>query len=654
VAQMPGTDRLQTGVEVEWQLDAIDLRPVERWFAARSLAAEQASTTDIGAGVVHPPVLASVPGLEVVPGSAKRLVDVYFDTADWRLGRSGYVLRTRQRAGRFEATLKDLAPSVGGIRRRLEVTEALDSADLRNLGSEGPVGRRVHALAGTRVLVQVLEVRTRRRPYALQLHGADVGEVALDDTVIVAGEERHRIRLQRVEVEVLPAWVESLSPLVERLRQDCGLQPAMLSKFEAGLLGAGLFIPRPTDLGPTEISSASSVGDVAYAVLRKDAAAMLAHEPGTRLGEDPEPLHQMRVATRRMRAALKLFESVLPAAALRLHEELGWLAGVLGAVRDLDIQLERLDEWTEDMAGVHRQALDELGDLLVSRHATARATLLEALDSRRYERFVASLTSMLERSPSRRRPPPDVSALEGFPELIAGRHSDVAKAARRARRSGLVEDFHRLRIRCKRLRYAIEFTGDLYGGDVKRYAKHIAGLQDELGLIQDAETAASQLQAIALGPDGEPLSRATVFAMGMVAQRCTTEAERRLAKLPSAKHLLNPQGWSKAVEVMELRREEAAELAATASERAVDDPADGPSGVPGLARPVLPALAVQVPKTRARRPSARPTPRTARPTPRTAGPTPAAATSARNGDAEAQSAEPDKIVTPIRRRLAPS
>jgi CHAD domain-containing protein len=624
-----GTDRVMTGVEVEWQLDAIDLRPVERWFAARAAGGPSASggasaggtpahsgarrdagtsASQVDGAAARVPLLASVPGLEAIPAPAKRLVDSYLDTADWRLGRAGYVLRTRRRAGRLEATLKDLVPSANGLRRRLEVTEPLPSADIGDLDPDGPVGRRLRALAGARPLHQVLDVRTRRRPYALEVHGARVGEVALDDTVIVAGQDRHRIRLQRVEIEVLPPWVESLAPLVERLRQDCGLQPAALSKFEAGLLASGLVIPRHSDLGPTEISATSSVGDVAYAVLRKDAASMLAHEPGTRLGDDPESLHQMRVATRRLRAALALFGDVMPARAARVSEELRWLAGVLGSVRDLDIQLERLDGWTEHLPGEHRQALDELADLFARHYTTARAELIEALDSRRYERLVTSLTSLVGQRPSLRAAPGYVAALEALPNLVNARHGDAAKAARRARRSGVLADFHRLRIRCKRLRYAIEFTGDLYSGDVKRYAKTIAGLQDALGLVQDAEVAATRLNDIALSDEGEALSHATVFAMGMVAEHCNAEAASRLGNLPSTKNVINGAIWHKASHQMDERRAEAAELAVLATAaRAVANRAAADAAKPGRARTTLPNLAVP-PRKAVRRsgPSAQP------------------------------------------------
>jgi len=305
----------QSDVEVEWQLDALDLRPVERWLALRTGPAALAD---------------SIPGLGIVPGVPKRLVDVYVDTEDWRIGRAGYVLRVRRRAGRVETTLKDLSTATKGLRRRLEVTQPLPASGLAGLDRRGEVGRRVEALVGARPLKQVLEVRTRRRPFDLAIHDERVAELALDDTVIAIGHERRRLRLTRVEVEVQPAWVDTMQPFVERLRRECGLQPATLSKFEAGLMAAGLSIPSLPDLGSTGVNPATALGELAYRVLRKDAAAMLAQEPGTRLGEDIEALHQMRVATRRMRAALEMFADVLPVRAGRIRAELGWLAGVLG------------------------------------------------------------------------------------------------------------------------------------------------------------------------------------------------------------------------------------------------------------------------------------------------------------------------------------
>ena len=235
-------------IEVEWQFDALDLRPAERWFGALSGETVVQSMTHSAPEVVLSAVRAT-------PRPAERLVDTYFDTADWRIGRSGHVLRVRQRGGRAEATLKGLAQSTGGLRRRLEVTEQLPAAGVAALGVQGPVGWRLRALVGKRPLQTILEVRTRRRPYDLRLSEESVAEAALDETTIVVGDDLQPVRLQRVEVEVEPAWVERLTPMVDTLRRECGLQPAALSKFEAGLLGGRIADTSSAGSGPGVVHS---------------------------------------------------------------------------------------------------------------------------------------------------------------------------------------------------------------------------------------------------------------------------------------------------------------------------------------------------------------------------------------------------------------
>jgi CHAD domain-containing protein len=539
----PGESR--TDIEVEWQLDALDLRPVERWLASRT-----------GPTAVAVPI----PGLTIVAAAPKRLVDVYVDTEDWRMGRAGYVLRVRRRAGRVETTLKDLSTATKGLRRRLEVTQPLPASGLSGLDRTGEVGWRVEALAGARTLNQVLEVRTRRRPYDLEIHGERVGELALDDTVIAIGQERRRLRLTRVEVEVQPRWVDTMQPFVERLRRECGLQPATLSKFEAGLMAAGLSIPGPADLGPVGVSPDSTLGDLAYRVLRSQASVMLAHVSGTRLGEEIESLHQMRVATRRMRAGMDMFAAVLPVRAGRLRAELGWLAALLGEVRDLDIQLGRFDDWTEEMPGDHREALDELADLLAGHRVQARRALLEALDSRRYERLVSGLVAMLAQGPSLRSVAGRAPAVTRMPELIGERHRAARKAARRAKHTGAATDYHRLRIRCKRLRYSLEFASGLYDGELKGFVRQMTRLQDALGSMQDAAVASSRLQVIALTEEGASLSRAAIFAMGGVAGQYRSEAEHLLGDMPKLLKLLEGKEWKRARSLMELRQQAAPPL----------------------------------------------------------------------------------------------
>src|SRR5260221_5847779 len=92
------------------------------------------------------------------------------------------------------------------------------------------------------------------------------------------------------------------------------------------------------------VSPPATIGALAIQVLIRNAAEFEEHTPGALDGHDPEHVHEMRVATRRMRAALRLFGDVLPAEANSLNDELNWIAGQLGATRDLDVQVRRLRE----------------------------------------------------------------------------------------------------------------------------------------------------------------------------------------------------------------------------------------------------------------------------------------------------------------------
>lgn len=577
-------------MEVEWQFDALDLRPVERWLAALPLQSAGGSALPTTTALAKPP---------------RRLVDRYLDTEDWRIGRAGFVLRIRHRGRRDEATLKDSTPSgEGGLRQRLEVTEPLPDGGLADLGAEGPVGRRINAVAGQRSFRQVLEVRTRRRPFSLRVGGEEVAEVALDESVITVGPSQPPVRLRRVEVEVRPEWAADLEPLVVDLRNSCGLQPATLSKFEAGLLALGIHAPGPPDLGSTEVTPESTLGDLALAVIRRNLAELLAHEPGTRLGEDVEELHDMRVATRRLRAAIDFFADVLPARAQVLRAELGWLANVLGGVRDLDVQIGRMGDmarWVITDTATEGSPLDELQRLLTAQRTTARRALLDALDSTRWARLAAGLTTLV-RAGTRGRPPaagqPAVAAL---PQLVTPPHKAVLRAARRAGASGLATDFHRLRIRCKRLRYSLEFAAGVYGGRTEPFTRKLAKLQDSLGLMQDAEVATARLLALATatgtgGPEGG-LPPRTVFAMGAVAERYRAESAQLLAQMPKRLTLLKGKEWQHLADHMAAAQAESLaavpappgpeDLEAPPVEPAEGSPNGGGQGEPAVAEELL-------------------------------------------------------------------
>jgi CHAD domain-containing protein len=129
------------------------------------------------------------------------------------------------------------------------------------------------------------------------------------------------------------------------------------------------------------------------------------------------------------------------------------------------------------------------------------------------------------------------------------------KAAKRAKKSGAAADFHRLRIRCKRLRYSLEFSAELYAGRTSRYTKRLAALQDQLGLMQDSEVAAARLAAMAITE--AHLSPETIFVMGGVAQHHRREMDRLLRLLPEEVARAGGKAWAELLSLMERNRAEA-------------------------------------------------------------------------------------------------
>ncbi|MBA2693370.1 MAG: CHAD domain-containing protein [Rubrobacter sp.] len=535
-------------VEVEWQFDALDVRPVARWLEGFSSNSAKVS-----------------------PSGEKEMSDVYLDTDDWRMFRAGYALRIREKGGEIEATMKLVASSFdddGGVKKRREISESLSSNDPFELPkSGGPVGERVHALVGQKSIRTLFEVRTKRKTYeaAFDVDGAGgdgvdgeaaslaesvaatVAEVALDETEIPVGDGAPAV-LRRVEVEVESGTTDLVSPFVEELRRGCRLTPSTTSKFEAGLLASELSPPVEPDFGPTEVSSSMPVGEVAYAVMRGQFGKFLAHEPGTRIGEDSEELHDMRVTGRRLRAAMQIFKDALPVRSKKLRDELKWISGVLGEVRDLDVQLEQLEEWISDAAPDDREPLGELRDVLEERRTKERRAMLRALDSRRYAKFVETYSAFLVRGPARRSEYARRTVREVGPELITKRYRKFRKAGDVVEKGSPAEDYHELRKRGKRLRYALEFFSKIYGKPATDLTKSLKSLQDVLGDHQDAEVAMSQLRELALPAKerrGGAVSPRTVFVMGGISHRYETLVGELREEFPPAYSEVKGKRWKR-------------------------------------------------------------------------------------------------------------
>ena len=527
-------EEMQDIQEIEWQFDALDVRPVSRWLEGDSWGRDPA----------------------VAAGETREISDGYLDTDDWRIYRAGYALRIRRADGKkAEATMKRLASANGrtGLRSRREISEMLDDADPETLNAaSGPVGDRVRALTGPEALRPLFEVRTRRSTHPLMLDGFRVGEIALDETAIPLDDEEEPTRIRRVEIEVEPEALDRLEPFVERLREECRLSPAVASKYESGLFARGISPPASPDFGPTAVDGSLSTGEYAFRVLRNQFGIFLAHEPGTRIGEDPEELHDMRVATRRMRAAMKIFEWALPARTRAFRDSLKWVAGALGDVRDLDVQLGRLEDWVSEAAPEDQEPLLALRTVLEKQRAKARRAMLRVLDSRRYERLVTSFAGFLQKGPSRRAVGARQPITEAAPYLVRKPYRKVRTLGDPLTEESSGEEFHELRKKGKRLRYTLEFLSGIYGEPIKAFVEPLKDLQDVLGDHQDAEVATSHLRELGVATGrGRRLPPETIFVMGGISHRYEIQAHELSTQFPEAYRKAVRKKWKKIRGVLE-------------------------------------------------------------------------------------------------------
>src|ERR1700677_4325890 len=350
------------GREVEWQLASTALASVRRWLDEHGI----------------------VDGLVLEPRSTLEIFDTYYDTDDWRIHRAGFALRIRSEDGKSEATLKSLRSNRAEMADRRELSEMLESSESESIAkSSGPVGTRVHAVSGAHVLQPLFEVHTSRQRYAV--HAANdekpLGEIALDETVISRPHGQPQTSMQRVEVEAFTDAHEPLQSLVKTLRSGCSLESASDSKFSQGLKSVGLAPAPPPELAPTEVNASMRIDEVALANLRRYLSTWDLHEPGARLGDAPEELHDLRVAGRRLDAILRQFRESLPEPFARIRPTLRPVLRVLGDVRDLDVALLELDAFNSTLREADQAPLEPLKQHLRSQRARARTKMLSLLDS---------------------------------------------------------------------------------------------------------------------------------------------------------------------------------------------------------------------------------------------------------------------------------
>jgi len=259
----------------------------------------------------------------------------------------------------------------------------------------------------------------------------------------------------------------------------------------------------------------TSARAMALTELRRLIAAYRQHEPGARLGEDPEELHQLRVTARRIDATLGLFRRQLPAALVRARKPTKAVLRSLGAARDLDVQLSELAHYCAHLPEEERAAAEPLRTLLERERARARARMVRSLDAEPTRRWLDTLAQATSTEHSGANGAD--RAMVVMPERVRRRFRKLRKSVRKLRPKSSMEDYHLVRRRAKQLRYATECGSVMFGKPADDMLKALRRMQDKLGAHQDACMAQNRLAAIAADP-ASALPPTTLFLMGRLAE----------------------------------------------------------------------------------------------------------------------------------------
>jgi CHAD domain-containing protein len=353
----------------------------------------------------------------------------------------------------------------------------------------------VRAWVRTAPVQAVARLKTRRRRIELtDLGGKKVAEV-VDDEVSVLDDGRISSRFRELEVELGEgAPVGLADALVARLRAAGAGAPEVTPTIVRAL-GPRALAP-PDVVTPGALTLDSPARDVIHTAITASVLRLLAHDPGVRLGDDPEQVHQARVATRRLRSDLRTFRSLLvPEWDAALRSELQWLGAELGAVRDTEVLLELLRGKVVRLTDADRPVGEHLLGQLLRRWEETRVELLVALRSRRYAQLLDRLVDATH-APALL-PEADEPARTILPRLVRGPWRQLRRSVEALPEVPVDEQLHAVRIRAKRSRYAAEAVAPALGAPARRFAKAVAALQEVLGDHQDAVIAASWLRGVA-------------------------------------------------------------------------------------------------------------------------------------------------------------
>jgi inorganic triphosphatase YgiF len=433
--------------------------------------------------------------LGVARPSRARLLALYFDTPDGALARGQMALRLRRSGSRWKQTLKSGRSGEGGLHARDEWEfERPDASIDLALFAHTPLAQLCGAADLHNALKEVFRVEVTRTTWEVEVAPGTRVEVALDQ-----GEVRNAdgaSPVSEVEIEILEGEPREMFDFAGRLLEAAPLRPSAVTKAERGYRLVSGEKAAPVKARAARLDAGMTPIEAARATIASALAQLQANETGALHGTHPEYLHQMRVAMRRLRSALRAFRDVLDREFVRETDlAMKAIARATGAARDWDVLATQTLPAMLDAGGDAATARSILANVKAKRRA-AREAMRDALRSPRYAKVILGLARWLAEP---RAAAVDGGDLTAFASRVAAkRHRKLVERARHFDRMDAVAR-HKLRIEAKRVRYIFEGFAPLFRAKpVKAYLKALAQVQDDLGEANDAVVAKRHLDDIAM------------------------------------------------------------------------------------------------------------------------------------------------------------
>ena len=367
-------------------------------------------------------------------------------------------------------------------------------------------------------MAPVVELRADRTTIVVHDEaGTPIVEIADDRVKASKGEGSTRFR--EIEVELRRddhAARRTMRRIVDSLTErGCRAGPGIPKAVRA----LGKPAMAPPDVVVAAAAAKATMADLVTRAISASVAQIMRHDPGVRLGDDPEDVHRFRVGTRRLRSDLRTFRDVLdPEWVEGLRNELKWIGGEIGRLRDADVLTERLLAQGAEVPSSDANDVHTLLRHLAEQRERHRASALDALRSERYVHLIDGLVSAAH-APRLRPELADDRARAGARRLVRRQWRHLRRQVKALPDDPTDAELHRVRKRAKRARYAAEAVTPVVGDKAARFAEAVEDLQKLLGDHQDAVVAEAWLRSAAADvPDA-------CLAAGELVARQQTERE---------------------------------------------------------------------------------------------------------------------------------